>query len=75
MAQFHTLKVKSIVRQTEKAVSVTFDIPTNLEPEFAFKAGQYITLKAIITALDAEARLIFKFKSKKWRFNSHYQRN
>ena len=48
MAQFHTLKVKSIVRQTEKAVSVTFDIPTNLEPEFAFKAGQYITLKAII---------------------------
>ena len=33
MAQFHTLKVKSIVRQTEKAVSVTFDIPTNLEPE------------------------------------------
>ena len=48
MAQFHTLKIKSIVRQTEKAVSITFDVPTNLSAEFNFKAGQYITLKAVI---------------------------
>jgi len=48
MAQFHTLKIQSIVRQTEKAVSITFDVPTNLSAEFNFKAGQYITLKAVI---------------------------
>jgi ring-1,2-phenylacetyl-CoA epoxidase subunit PaaE len=48
MARFHTLKIQSIVRQTEKAVSITFDVPTNLSAEFNFKAGQYITLKAVI---------------------------
>ena len=48
MAQFHTLKIQSIVRQTKKAVSITFDVPTNLSAEFNFKAGQYITLKAVI---------------------------
>tara|TARA_B110000459_G_scaffold96684_1_gene107817 strand:- start:419 stop:1468 length:1050 start_codon:yes stop_codon:yes gene_type:complete len=48
MTQFHTLKIQSIVRQTEKAVSITFDVPTNLSAEFNFKAGQYITLKAVI---------------------------
>ena len=48
MAQFHTLKIQSIVRQTEKAVSITFDLPTTLEATFSFKAGQYITLKTVI---------------------------
>jgi ring-1,2-phenylacetyl-CoA epoxidase subunit PaaE len=48
MAQFHTLKIQSIVRQTEKAVSITFDVPTALEATFSFKAGQYITLKTVI---------------------------
>ena len=48
MAQFHTLKIQSIVRQTEKAVSITFDVPSSLKTMFNFKAGQYITLKAVI---------------------------
>ncbi len=48
MAQFHTLKIQSIARQTEKAVSITFDVPTALEATFSFKAGQYITLKTVI---------------------------
>nr|AOE10501.1 flavodoxin reductases (ferredoxin-NADPH reductases) family 1 [uncultured bacterium]AOE12785.1 flavodoxin reductases (ferredoxin-NADPH reductases) family 1 [uncultured bacterium] len=48
MAQFHTLKIQSVVRQTEKAVSITFDVPTALEATFRFKAGQYITLKTVI---------------------------
>ena len=48
MAQFHTLNIQSIVRQTEKAVSITFDVPTALEATFSFKAGQYITLKTVI---------------------------
>ena len=48
MAQFHTLKIQSIVRQTEKAVSITFDVPSSLKTMFNFKAGQYITLKTVI---------------------------
>ena len=50
MAQCHSLKIKSILRQTEKAVSITFEVPENLKTEFNFKAGQYITLKTLIDA-------------------------
>ena len=48
MAQFHSLNIKSIDKVTEKSVSITFDIPDNLKESFAFKAGQYITLKTTI---------------------------
>ena len=48
MAQFHSLKIKSILRQTKKAVSITFEVPTELKTEYAFLAGQYITLKTVI---------------------------
>tara|TARA_B110000967_G_scaffold31107_2_gene29415 strand:- start:1325 stop:2377 length:1053 start_codon:yes stop_codon:yes gene_type:complete len=51
MAQFHSLKIKSILRQTDKAVSITFEVPKNLKAAFNFKAGQYITLK---TSIDAQ---------------------
>ena len=50
MAQFHSLKIKSILRQTDKAVSITFEVPTDLKTDFTFKAGQYITLKTLIDA-------------------------
>ena len=50
MAQFHSLKIKSILRQTDKAVSITFEVPTSLKTDFAFSAGQYITLKTLIDA-------------------------
>ena len=50
MAQFHSLKIKSILRQTDKAVSITFEVPTALNADFAFTAGQYITLKTVIDA-------------------------
>jgi ring-1,2-phenylacetyl-CoA epoxidase subunit PaaE len=45
MARFHTLKVKDIRRETAEAVSVAFDVPPKLQPEYQFKQGQYITLK------------------------------
>lgn len=44
MTAFHSLKVKAIKRQTDKAVQVTFEIPEQLKSEFDFKPGQYITL-------------------------------
>lgn len=48
MARFHTLKVKDIRRETADAVSVAFDVPPQLQPEFQYKQGQYITLKLTV---------------------------
>ncbi|WP_298237171.1 ferredoxin--NADP reductase [uncultured Algibacter sp.] len=45
MSSFHTLSVKTIKRETEKAISISFNLPENLKDIFSFKAGQYITLK------------------------------
>jgi len=48
MSNFHKLSVKKITRETEKSVSISFNMPENLRNTFAFKAGQYITLKTNI---------------------------
>jgi len=48
MSQFHKLSIKDIQKETDKAVSITFDVPEDLKETYAFKAGQYITLKTII---------------------------
>jgi len=45
MAKFHTLKVKDIRKETDKCVSIAFDVPEELSEEFQFEHGQYITLK------------------------------
>ncbi|WP_411766103.1 2Fe-2S iron-sulfur cluster-binding protein [Winogradskyella sp. A3E31] len=51
MSQFHKLKIKSILKETEKSVSLGFEVPEHLTEDFKFKAGQYITLK---TEIDGE---------------------
>ncbi|MBU2938077.1 ferredoxin--NADP reductase [Lacinutrix sp. C3R15] len=48
MSQFHTLTIKDIQRETEKAVTISFNVPDNLKEAFTFKAGQYITIKTLI---------------------------
>ena len=48
MSSFHKLSIKNINRETSKAISISFNVPENLKEAFAFKAGQYITLKTII---------------------------
>jgi ring-1,2-phenylacetyl-CoA epoxidase subunit PaaE len=45
MADFHSLTVKAIKKLTPSSVAVTFEIPKNLIQDFAFTAGQYITIK------------------------------
>ncbi len=45
MQNFHSLAIKEIVRETPRAVSISFDVPEHLAGEFAFKAGQYLTIK------------------------------
>lgn len=48
MSSFYPLKIKEVIRETSQAVSLDFIIPKNLESEFSFKAGQYITIKSKI---------------------------
>lgn len=48
MSSFYKLSVKNIHRETDKSVSIAFNVPKILKETFAFKAGQYITLKSHI---------------------------
>ena len=43
--QFHKLNVSNIVKETEDATTISFDIPPDLKEEFKYKHGQYLTLR------------------------------
>lgn len=45
MASFYKLQIKEIKRETPNAVSVVFNVPTELQSAYQFIAGQYINLK------------------------------
>ena len=48
MSQFHKLTIKDIHKETDKAVTISFNVPQDLKEIFVFKAGQYITLKTSV---------------------------
>ena len=48
MSKFFPLKIKDVIRETEQAVSLEFEIPEDLKQEFSFTAGQYITIRTQI---------------------------
>ncbi|WP_019037674.1 ferredoxin--NADP reductase [Psychroflexus tropicus] len=52
MAEFHTLSVQKINRQTDKAVNIIFKVPSELASEYSFKAGQYLSLETNINGED-----------------------
>jgi ring-1,2-phenylacetyl-CoA epoxidase subunit PaaE len=45
MSDFHALKVAAVERLCDDAVAVTFDIPDDLRDVYAFRPGQYLTLR------------------------------
>lgn len=45
---FHSLKISDIKKETADCVSISFDIPPGLEPQFAFREGQNITVKSLV---------------------------
>ena len=49
MSTFHKLTVQKIIKETQDAVSIVFDIPTQLKETFSFVAGQYITIKKVLS--------------------------
>ena len=49
---FHPLRISNIKKETRDTVSIAFDIPSELESDFKFVPGQYLTLKSIINGED-----------------------
>jgi ring-1,2-phenylacetyl-CoA epoxidase subunit PaaE len=49
--RFHRLTVKDLRRETRDAVSLTFAIPDELQDDYRFAPGQYLTLR---TTMDGE---------------------
>lgn len=47
MSIFYKLSVKEIKKETKRAVSIVFDIPSDIIQKFDFIPGQYITIKKI----------------------------
>ena len=48
MIHFHSLTVKKIQRETEDCVSISFDVPSNLQEQFKFVQGQSLTVKKVL---------------------------
>lgn len=46
--RFHALTVKAVRPETRDAVSIVFDIPADLADAYAFRPGQYLTLRTVI---------------------------
>lgn len=49
---FHNLTVKNIKKETSDAVSIEFEVPSELKDQFNFKSGQFLTLKKDIGGQD-----------------------
>jgi len=58
---FHELPVRAIDRLTEDALAITFGVPPELRDEFAFAAGQHVTVRR--TGGDPEVRRSFSLCS------------
>lgn len=50
--KFNPLIIKDIRRETDDCVSISFDIPNNIKPDYSFKSGQYLTLRTLINNED-----------------------
>ena len=48
MSKFYPLKIKDIRRETNECVSIAFDMPSDLQAIFAYKSGQYLTVRSKI---------------------------
>lgn len=53
MSRFHTLTIADVRRETRDSVSIALAVPESLKSHFAFKPGQYLTLRAMIDGEEA----------------------
>lgn len=52
MSKFHNLKVIDVHEEVDDCKSIAFEVPEELKAEFAYKQGQYLTLRSIIDGED-----------------------
>jgi 3-ketosteroid 9alpha-monooxygenase subunit B len=52
--RYHALPVKRVVRETDDAISIVFDVPDALASAYAYAAGQFVTLRVVV---DGEPQL------------------
>jgi ring-1,2-phenylacetyl-CoA epoxidase subunit PaaE len=52
MSKFHSVKIANIYKETKDCSVLSFEIPNELKPEFHYKQGQHLTLKATINGQD-----------------------
>ena len=52
MSKFYPLTVAKVKQETRDAIAVTFDVPAELKPQFAYQQGQHLTLRAMIDGED-----------------------
>ncbi len=52
MSRFHTLKVQDVVRETPDAISIGLEVAPGSRQEFAFQAGQYLTVRTMLGGED-----------------------
>ena len=45
MTQSYRLKVSALERSTSEALTIQFDLPSDVKPHFSFKPGQFLTLR------------------------------
>ena len=46
--KFHALKIADVRQEIEDAVSISFEVPSDLVSDYFFKPGQYLTLRTQI---------------------------
>ncbi len=49
---FHSLAIREVRCETADSISLLLDVPADLRPNFAFTAGQHVTLRATIDGED-----------------------
>jgi ring-1,2-phenylacetyl-CoA epoxidase subunit PaaE len=51
-AHFHKLKIREVRRETAECVSIAFVIPEELQEQFTYKQGQYLTIRTYINGVE-----------------------
>jgi len=65
--KFHSLTIKDIHPEADNSIAVTFFVPDEIKENFAFDAGQFLTLRANIQ--DEEVRRTYSICSPKSKLN------
>jgi ferredoxin-NADP reductase len=49
--RFHTLTVRRVTRETADAISIVFEVPADFESRYAYRPGQFVTLRVVVDGL------------------------